>query len=162
MSTKHTHIRTPNTDFFHSFQILGGRGPDLDDVIVKLADLDTLSTYLRSYADFNIENFKKDRVNRVGDVGMFLSNNLREYCLNGEGNPNDEGMIVTFIFKEKRSSEEDQNRKKLESHSFLIRKDGLPEDRIRPLLEELNNQPRHHNRFVVIRDPKEEETNEPN
>ncbi|KAJ8733439.1 hypothetical protein PYW08_001737 [Mythimna loreyi] len=131
--------------------------PNLYDISMKIADLDTLSTYLRSYPEFDIQSIKKDRVNRVGDVGIFLSNNLRLYCLKGEGNADDEGVVVTFTHKVKGSSDEDNTNTNIQNHSFLFRKEGLSEDMVRPLLKELKNQNTFYNRFVVIHKLKEDE-----
>lgn len=145
------------TKRFHNFQAIGGRSPDLSDASVKIADLGTLSNYLKNYPGFHIEDFKQDQISHVGDVGMYLSNNLRQFCLTGEGNAGDEGVILTFTYKPQVDTDKNDDKEpNLAEFSFLFGRDGLSDDKVRPLLQKLHNYKSRLNRFLVIKGPKEE------
>lgn len=98
-----------------------------------MGNFTSLTQELQNYPEFDKNGFQKNRVYRVGNVGLYLSNNFREYYLHGIGNPDDEGTIITFIYK---NGDNDDDGPNLSNYTLLIRKMDMPEDLVQPLLQD--------------------------
>lgn len=119
--------------FLSLFQAFGGHKPDLKDLSLSVGNFTSLAQELQNYPEFDKNGFQKNRVYRVGNVGLYLSNNFREYYLHGIGNPDDEGTIITFIYK---NGDNDDDGPNLSNYTLLIRKMDMPEDLVQPLLQD--------------------------
>ncbi|XP_059056750.1 uncharacterized protein LOC131850519 [Achroia grisella] len=74
-------------------------GP-LKKLSVKVAETQFLTNQLKSHPEFALEGFKKTGYSKVGNVGMYLSRNLRDYIYHGLGKPTDEAVLLTLVFKD--------------------------------------------------------------
>ncbi|KAL0832630.1 hypothetical protein ABMA28_000826 [Loxostege sticticalis] len=74
-------------------------GP-VQDIAVKVASIETLVNDLKT-AGVNLDGFRSTGYYRTGNVGQYLSHNLRDYIYKGEGDPKNEGVVLTLIFKDK-------------------------------------------------------------
>ncbi|XP_028177519.1 uncharacterized protein LOC135073790 [Ostrinia nubilalis] len=105
-------------------------GP-VKDLSIKVAELQTLTNELRMIPGLDLDGFKATGYYRVGDVGKYLSRNLRDYIYSGEGNPKDEGVVLTLFFKDGPINLEDEN-----LTYFLHKKIGNEErEQVRAILD---------------------------
>ncbi|XP_063360298.1 uncharacterized protein LOC134649473 [Cydia amplana] len=78
-----------------SFQDSGG---PLKDLSIRVSDVQTLANELKSLPEFTLEGFRKTSYFQVGNIGKYLSQNLRNYIFHGNVNPKDEGVILTLEY----------------------------------------------------------------
>ncbi|XP_063533331.1 uncharacterized protein LOC134743669 [Cydia strobilella] len=78
-----------------SFQDSGG---PLKDLSIRVNDVQTLANELRNHPEFTLEGFRQTGYCQVGNIGKYLSQNLRNYLFHGNANPKDEGVILTLNY----------------------------------------------------------------
>ncbi|XP_061711018.1 uncharacterized protein LOC133520549 [Cydia pomonella] len=78
-----------------SFQDSGG---PLKDLSIRVSDVQTLANELRSHPEFTLEGFRQTGYFQVGNIGKYLSQNLRNYLFYGNVKPKDEGVILTLKY----------------------------------------------------------------
>ncbi|XP_048007660.1 uncharacterized protein LOC125242768 [Leguminivora glycinivorella] len=78
-----------------SFEDSGG---PLKDLSIRMSEVQTLANELRNHPEFTIEGFRQTGYFQVGNVGKYLSQNLRNYLFHGNVNPKDEGVILTLDY----------------------------------------------------------------
>ncbi|XP_026755310.1 uncharacterized protein LOC113515344 [Galleria mellonella] len=74
-------------------------GP-LKKLSVKVAETQLLTNDLKTHPEFPIESFRKTGYSKVGNVGIYLSRNLRDYIYYGIGKPTDEAVLLKLVFKD--------------------------------------------------------------
>ncbi|XP_075972000.1 uncharacterized protein LOC142973864 [Anticarsia gemmatalis] len=85
----------------------GGPYHQLKDVAVNVGTVDHLKDVILHTPGFSAENFKYNSYHRVGLLGLYASNTVRQYMLEGKGNPDDEGLVLNIYYepiKENQSS----------------------------------------------------------
>lgn len=89
-----------NTSFLHKFQLLLSEGESVKDLSINLGTIDKLAYDIQNQVMFPIEGFRNTGFYRVGNVGKYLSKNLRDYIYNGPGevDPKDEAVVITIYF----------------------------------------------------------------
>ncbi|CAG9795130.1 unnamed protein product [Diatraea saccharalis] len=97
-------------------------GP-IKNLAVKFGDLHSLKSDLRSMPEFNVDKFRDSGYYRVGDIGKYLSRNLRDYIYQGRGQPSDEGVILTIYYGEPYITKQDDS-----SLSLLFHKESIGDD----------------------------------
>nr|XP_021200705.2 uncharacterized protein LOC110384015 [Helicoverpa armigera] len=120
---------------FSNLQALKGQNPNMKDVSLRIGNVEPLCNDLKDNPDFHVEDFRNNRINRVGTVGMYLSENLRQYCIFGNGNPHEEGVVISIFYKTNEGSTE-SNEVDLSHRTIMIRRDGLSDDEVRPLFQQ--------------------------
>ncbi|KAF9409766.1 hypothetical protein HW555_010965 [Spodoptera exigua] len=115
----------------------GGHKPDLKGVSLSIGNFTSLAEELKNYPEFSKDGFQRNRIYRVGNMGLYLSNNFRDYYLHGIGNPDDEGTVITFTYKNGDDGVDGPN---LSNYTLLIRKKDMPEDLVKPVLRDHNIQ----------------------
>ncbi|XP_022825528.1 uncharacterized protein LOC111355718 [Spodoptera litura] len=129
-----------------NLQAFGGHKPDLKGLSISIGNFTSLAQDLQNYPEFNKDGFQKNRVYRVGNMGLYLSNNFREYYLHGIGNPGDEGTVITFTYK---NGENDDDGPNLSNYTLLIRKKDMPEDFVKPILQDNIQRMNYRNRVNI-------------
>uniref|UniRef100_A0A2A4J6G7 Uncharacterized protein n=1 Tax=Heliothis virescens TaxID=7102 RepID=A0A2A4J6G7_HELVI len=119
---------------FSNLQALKGQNPNMKDVSLKIGNVEPLCYDLKDNPDFRVEDFKNNKLNMVGNVGMYLSENLREYCIFGRGSPNEEGVVISIFYKTNDGSNESDV--DLSHRTIMIRRDGLSDDEVHPLFQQ--------------------------
>ncbi|RVE43839.1 hypothetical protein evm_011507 [Chilo suppressalis] len=81
-----------------NIQIMQSSGQSIKNLGVKVGDLRSLKSDLESMPGFEIDQFRYNGFCKKGDLGRYLSKNLRDYIYEGLGHPNDEGVILTIYY----------------------------------------------------------------
>lgn len=84
-----------------SFQSFDKAAGPVKDLSIKVAELQTLTNDLKMIPGLNLDGFRSTGYFRIGDVGKYLSRNLRDYIYNGQGDGQDQGVVLTLFFKDK-------------------------------------------------------------
>lgn len=66
-----------------------------------------------------MESFKETGYSRVGNVGKYLSKNLREFLNHGNVDPTEDGLILTWYFKSKDSKTNNKPLSSLTQNHFV-------------------------------------------
>lgn len=101
----------------------------MKDLCIRVGKVHILADDLRSESEFPIESFKQSGYSQVGDIGKYLSQNLRNYLFNGNVDPMEEGVILTLSFTKKATqvATGSTNDKDGTMSYFLHKSDGLEE-----------------------------------
>lgn len=101
----------------------------MKDLSIRVGKVHILADDLRSESEFPIESFKQSGYSQVGDIGKYLSQNLRNYLFNGNVDPMEEGVILTLSFTKKATqvATGSTNDKDGTMSYFLHKSDGLEE-----------------------------------
>ncbi|XP_063619499.1 uncharacterized protein LOC134792189 [Cydia splendana] len=79
-----------------SFQDSGG---PLKDFSIRVSEVQTLANELRNnHPEFTLEGFIQTGYCQVGNIGKYLSQNLRNYLFHGNVNPKEDGVILTLNY----------------------------------------------------------------
>nr|XP_004931133.1 uncharacterized protein LOC101743237 [Bombyx mori] len=83
----------------HMQALNGSRGPH-EDILTNIGTLDSLAHQIREQNLLSLEGFKSSGFSRNGNKGYYLSRNLRDYIYYKVGNPTDEGVFLTILYKD--------------------------------------------------------------
>ncbi|KAJ0178919.1 hypothetical protein K1T71_005694 [Dendrolimus kikuchii] len=105
-----------------NLQNFGGAQSSVKNISIRVADVQTLAQQIRSQPEYSLESLNETGYSRVGNVGKYLSKNLREYLNHGNVDPKEDGLILTLYYKSEVSN---TNRKPL---SFFIQRHFVDDD----------------------------------
>nr|XP_053603429.1 uncharacterized protein LOC128671182 [Plodia interpunctella] len=105
-----------------------GGSAGIEDISIKVGEIHSILFELgKYYSQFRLENFKDTGYYRNGNVGLYLSKNLRDYVYNGVGNPTDEAVLLILIFNDIKNGGVPSDVKD-PSLSFFLSKNGVDDD----------------------------------
>lgn len=81
-----------------NFQQMSKVGGPLKDTTFQVDSLYKLTEDLISLQDFPLEGYRKNGLQKHGNLAVYASQNLREYIFEGRGNLNDEGVVIKLIY----------------------------------------------------------------
>lgn len=122
------------------------QGPN--DVYVRKGSLESLAADLKATSpNLNLEVFKDSAIYREGNMGYYLSENLREFVSGGDVQPTERGIIITITFDPPKTAEDETTYDHhLEHIVHLLRQAGVEqslvsedESYIKPMLEYYNS-----------------------
>ncbi|CAD0197219.1 unnamed protein product [Chrysodeixis includens] len=128
--------------------IMSAQGPN--DVYVRKGALESLAADLKATSpDLNPEVFKETAIYREGNMGYYLTENLREYLTGASESDvksTDRGMIITITFDPPKTADDEKKYdEQLEHIVYLLRQAGVEhslvsedESYIKPMLEYYN------------------------